>query len=113
MEALAVVADLFGAILAAGVGWLIEHVGPLKEALDKLAGDPNQITAHAGCSMAVTAHDGLVGGTSPSAREAHLPRARGHRIQRIIPAGAGSTWVLPPVEWVELDHPCGRGEHTS
>ncbi|WP_236792700.1 RHS repeat-associated core domain-containing protein [Amycolatopsis sp. GM8] len=46
MEALAFVADPFGAILAAGVGWLIEHVGPLKEALDKLAGDPDQITAH-------------------------------------------------------------------
>ena len=46
MEALAFVADPFGSILAAGVGWLMEHVRPLKEALDKLAGDPDQITAH-------------------------------------------------------------------
>ncbi|WP_236796961.1 RHS repeat-associated core domain-containing protein [Amycolatopsis sp. GM8] len=46
MDALAFVADPFGSILAAGVGWLMEHVGPLKEALDKLAGDPDQITAH-------------------------------------------------------------------
>ncbi|NKQ56990.1 type IV secretion protein Rhs [Amycolatopsis sp. K13G38] len=46
MEALAFVADPFGSILAAGVGWLLEHVGPLKEMLDKLAGDPDQITAH-------------------------------------------------------------------
>ncbi|MET7993042.1 RHS repeat-associated core domain-containing protein [Amycolatopsis sp. NPDC005232] len=45
MDALSVVADPFGAILANGVGWLIEHVGPLKEALDKLAGNPDQITA--------------------------------------------------------------------
>ncbi|GAB2971949.1 DUF6531 domain-containing protein [Amycolatopsis acidiphila] len=46
MDALAFVADPFGSILAAGVGWLMEHVGPLKEALDKLAGSPDQITAH-------------------------------------------------------------------
>ncbi|MFD2471558.1 RHS repeat-associated core domain-containing protein [Amycolatopsis silviterrae] len=46
MEALAAVMDPFGAILAAGVGWLIEHVGPLKEALDKLAGDPDQVHAY-------------------------------------------------------------------
>ncbi|HET6504863.1 MAG TPA: RHS repeat-associated core domain-containing protein [Amycolatopsis sp.] len=46
MEALAFVTDPFGSILAAGVGWLMEHVGPLKEALDKLAGDPDQITAN-------------------------------------------------------------------
>ncbi|WP_186382577.1 RHS repeat-associated core domain-containing protein [Amycolatopsis rhizosphaerae] len=47
MDALAFVTDPFGSILANGVGWLMEHVGPLKEALDKLAGDPDQITAHA------------------------------------------------------------------
>lgn len=46
MDALAFVTDPFGSILAAGVGWLMEHVGPLKEMLDKLAGDPDQITAH-------------------------------------------------------------------
>src|SRR5437764_7755050 len=46
LEALAFVADPFGSILAAGVGWLMEHVGPLKEALDKLAGNPDQIKAH-------------------------------------------------------------------
>src|SRR5437764_1864307 len=46
MDALAFVMDPFGSILAAGVGWLMEHVGPLKEALDALAGDPDQITAH-------------------------------------------------------------------
>ncbi|KAA9166112.1 hypothetical protein FPZ12_003985 [Amycolatopsis acidicola] len=45
MDALAFVADPFGSILAAGVGWLMEHVGPLKEALDKLTGSPDQVTA--------------------------------------------------------------------
>jgi len=46
MDVLAVVADPFGSIFAAGVGWLMEHVGPLKDALDKLAGNPDVITAH-------------------------------------------------------------------
>ncbi|WP_040406533.1 DUF6531 domain-containing protein [Amycolatopsis nigrescens] len=46
LEAIATVLDPFGAILAAGVGWLMEHVGPLKEALDALAGDPDEIKAH-------------------------------------------------------------------
>lgn len=46
MDALAFVADPFGSILAAGVGWLMEHVGPLKDALDKLAGNPDVIKAH-------------------------------------------------------------------
>ncbi|TVT39769.1 RHS repeat protein, partial [Amycolatopsis rhizosphaerae] len=46
MDALAFVTDPFGSILAAGVGWLMEHVGPLKDMLDKLAGNPDQITAH-------------------------------------------------------------------
>ncbi|WP_158890975.1 DUF6531 domain-containing protein [Amycolatopsis anabasis] len=47
LDALGAAMDPFGAILAAGVGWLMEHVGPLKEALDGLAGDPDQIKAHA------------------------------------------------------------------
>ncbi|GAA4660061.1 MULTISPECIES: RHS repeat-associated core domain-containing protein [Amycolatopsis] len=46
LDALSMAMDPFGAILAAGVGWLMEHVGPLKEALDALAGNPDKITAH-------------------------------------------------------------------
>ncbi|MDT7729309.1 MAG: hypothetical protein QOI21_5885 [Actinomycetota bacterium] len=46
LDALSMAMDPFGAALAAGVGWLIEHVGPLKEALDALAGDPDQIRAN-------------------------------------------------------------------
>ena len=47
MDVLGAAMDPFGTILANGVGWLIEHVDPLKEALDALAGDPDQISAHA------------------------------------------------------------------
>ena len=46
LDALGFVLDPFGSILAAGVGWLIEHVGPLKDALDALAGNPDAVKAH-------------------------------------------------------------------
>lgn len=47
MDALAFVTDPLGQLVAWGVGWLIEHVKPLSDALDELAGDPDQITAYA------------------------------------------------------------------
>jgi uncharacterized protein YukE len=47
LDALAFVSDPVGALLQYGVAWLIEHVKPLSEALDWLAGDPAQIAAHA------------------------------------------------------------------
>ncbi len=47
LDALTAVMDPFGAIFAAGVGWLIEHVGPLKDALDALAGNVDEVTAQA------------------------------------------------------------------
>ncbi|VVJ19550.1 Uncharacterised protein [Amycolatopsis camponoti] len=47
LDALSMAMDPFGAILAAGVGWLIEHVGPLKEALNALTGNADEIAAQA------------------------------------------------------------------
>ncbi|GAA2703585.1 hypothetical protein ACFY2R_19620 [Micromonospora olivasterospora] len=47
MDALAFVTDPLGQLVAWGVGWLIEHVKPLSDALDELAGDPDQIHAYA------------------------------------------------------------------
>jgi uncharacterized protein YukE len=47
LDGLAFLSDPAGALLQYGVAWLIEHVKPLSEALDWLAGDPAQITAHA------------------------------------------------------------------
>jgi RHS repeat-associated protein len=47
LDAVGMAMDPFGAILAAGVGWLMEHVGPVSEALDSLTGDPDEIKAHA------------------------------------------------------------------
>jgi uncharacterized protein YukE len=47
LDALAFVSDPIGSLLQYGVAWIIEHVKPLTEALDWLAGDPGQIEAHA------------------------------------------------------------------
>jgi len=47
LDALSMAMDPFGSILAAGVGWLMEHVGPLKQALDALAGNPDEVKAQA------------------------------------------------------------------
>ncbi|WP_444947451.1 WXG100 family type VII secretion target [Micromonospora ureilytica] len=47
MDALATVLDPLGSLVSWGVGWLLEHVKPLSDALDWLAGDPNQIDAYA------------------------------------------------------------------
>ncbi|MGS2616629.1 WXG100 family type VII secretion target [Micromonospora sp. LZ34] len=47
LDALAFVSDPVGSLLQYGIAWIIEHVRPLTEALDWLAGDPAQIAAHA------------------------------------------------------------------
>ena len=47
LDALALVSDPVGALLQYGIAWLIEHVKPLSEALDWLAGDPARIAAQA------------------------------------------------------------------
>ncbi|MGC5031098.1 WXG100 family type VII secretion target [Micromonospora sp. DT229] len=47
LDALATVLDPLGSLVSWGVGWLLEHVKPLSEALDWLAGDPDQINAYA------------------------------------------------------------------
>jgi uncharacterized protein YukE len=47
LDALAFVSDPVGALLQYGVAWIIEHVRPLSEALDWLAGDPGEIAGHA------------------------------------------------------------------
>lgn len=45
MEALSFVVDPLGGMLSWGVAWLLEHVRPLREALDELAGDATVVTA--------------------------------------------------------------------
>jgi len=45
LDALAVAIDPIGALVSMGVAWLLEHVKPLSDVLDWLAGDPDQIRA--------------------------------------------------------------------
>lgn len=47
LEALSLAMDPVGTLLQYGVSWLMEHVKPLSDALDWLAGDPDQISAYA------------------------------------------------------------------
>ncbi|GAA2649808.1 hypothetical protein [Paractinoplanes durhamensis] len=47
LDVLGAVIDPLGSLVAWGVSWLMEHVRPLKEALDWLAGNPDEVAAHA------------------------------------------------------------------
>lgn len=64
--------DPFGAILAAGVGWLMEHVGPLSDALDSLTGDPDQIKAHSETWKNIAVELGDVSGQGSRMAGSHL-----------------------------------------
>jgi hypothetical protein len=44
---LGAIADPLAAAISAGVGWVLEHCGPFREALDKLAGSPDVINSYA------------------------------------------------------------------
>jgi hypothetical protein len=46
-ETAATVLDPFSALLANGLGWAMEHFDPLREILDRLAGLPDLVAAHA------------------------------------------------------------------
>ncbi|WP_117210971.1 hypothetical protein [Allorhizocola rhizosphaerae] len=46
-EAAVWVIDPFGALVAAGFGFAVEHVRPLSDALDWITGDPDQVDANA------------------------------------------------------------------
>src|ERR1700742_885278 len=45
LDALGVAMDPLGSLAGAGIGWLIEHIGFLKQPLDYLAGNPEAVTA--------------------------------------------------------------------
>jgi hypothetical protein len=46
MEGISLAVDPIGTLLSYGLSWLIEHVQPLKEALDWFAGDPDGVAAY-------------------------------------------------------------------
>ncbi|WP_433830538.1 WXG100 family type VII secretion target [Actinoplanes sp. CA-015351] len=59
LDALGMAIDPLGTLAAWGVGWLIEHVRPLQEALDWLAGKPDEIAAQAGTWQGVAESIGV------------------------------------------------------
>jgi RHS repeat-associated protein len=62
MEALSMVMDPIGTLAQYGASWLIEHVQPLKEALDWLAGDPPVIQSYSDTWANVAKEVGAVAG---------------------------------------------------
>ena len=47
VETAATILDPFSALLSNGLGWAMEYFHPLREVLDKLAGLPDRVAAHA------------------------------------------------------------------
>jgi YD repeat-containing protein len=62
LEVLSMVIDPLGTLAQYGVAWLIEHVRPLKEALDWLAGDPPVIQSFSDTWANVAAEVGSIAG---------------------------------------------------
>ncbi|RRO18160.1 hypothetical protein EIL87_07900 [Saccharopolyspora rhizosphaerae] len=69
LDGLVTVIDPVGTALAAGVGWLMEHLAPLRELLDFLAGDPNVIKEGADTWLAIKADLQGLAGDFPSRAE--------------------------------------------
>lgn len=47
VEMLSTAVDPLGAVVAQGITWLIEHIQPLREALDEITGNADEINAYA------------------------------------------------------------------
>ncbi|MFC7533851.1 hypothetical protein [Actinoplanes sp. GCM10030250] len=103
LDTLAVAMDPLGTLAAWGVAWLMEHVRPLQDALDWLAGNPDEITAHAAtwsnvAAFTDTAHHDFANrlgaetaGWSGASAEAYRAHANKHLVvlQGISTAAAG------------------------
>ncbi|WP_433871748.1 hypothetical protein [Saccharopolyspora sp. CA-218241] len=71
MEAVSMVVDPIGTLLSYGLSWLIEHVEPLKEALDWFAGDPDGVRAYGATWANVSQAVGQAAQQYSQAVEAH------------------------------------------
>lgn len=47
-DVVATVSDPLGSLFAAGIGWVIDHLDPIKSWFDDLAGNPEEVSAFAG-----------------------------------------------------------------
>ncbi|SFP32563.1 RHS repeat-associated core domain-containing protein [Amycolatopsis arida] len=88
LEVLSMVIDPIGTLLQYGVSWLIEHVQPLKEALDWLAGDPPVIQSFSETWANVAAEVNTVAGDLANEVDAGTSGWRGDAADAYRQAGA-------------------------
>jgi uncharacterized protein YukE len=111
LEALSLAMDPVGTLLQYAVSWLMEHVKPLSDALDWLAGDADQIAAYAQTwknvgqettaiagDLAAEITNGTAGWTGAAA-DAYRARAKEQQ-DKITAAGTGANTIGTVVEVV-------------
>ena len=113
MDALAVATNPIETLISYGLGWLIEHVQPLQDALNWVAGDPDQITAYAqtwkNISQAVgqaskdvtTAVNGQIAHWTGPAADAYRKHASG-KIDALTAASTSAATIGTVVEMVGM-----------
>ena len=109
LETLGLVLDPVGTLVSYGVAWLMEHVQPLSDALDWLAGDPDTIASYAvtwrnvaaavqqaGADFGAAVGEGTAGwqGQAAEGYRAHTAR----QIEQLTAAGTGAQTVGSVVE---------------
>ena len=109
LETLGLVLDPVGTLVSYGVAWLMEHVQPLSDALDWLAGDPDTIASYAatwrnvatavqqaGADFGTAVNQGTAGwqGQAADAYRAHTSG----QIEQLTAAGTGAQTVGSIVE---------------
>lgn len=111
LEALSLAMDPVGTLLQYAVSWLMEHVKPLSDALDWLAGDADQIAAYAQtwknvgqatCSVATDFGAEIANGTAGwdgASADAYRARAKEQQ-DKIQAAGTGANTIGTVVQAV-------------
>ncbi|MFN2495976.1 MAG: WXG100 family type VII secretion target [Pseudonocardiaceae bacterium] len=109
LETLGLVLDPVGTLASYGVAWLMEHVQPLSDALDRLAGDPDTIASYAatwrnvatavqqaGADFGTAVNQGTAGWQGQAA-DAYRVHTAG-QIEQLTAAGTGAQTVGSIVE---------------
>ena len=109
LETLGLVLDPVGTLVSYGVAWLMEHVQPLSDALDWLAGDPDTIASYAatwrnvatavqqaGADFGAAVGEGTAGWQGQAADGYRAQTAR--QVEQLTAAGTGAQTVGSIVE---------------
>ena len=109
LETLGLVLDPVGTLVSYGVAWLMEHVQPLSDALDWLAGDPDTIASYAatwrnaaaavqqaGADFGTAVGEGTAGWQGQAADGYRAQTAR--QVEQLTAAGTGAQTVGSIVE---------------